>query len=104
LAQGASILKDELKEVRASHHGGNFNYDTNLGQEAIQEFKEYNLESKSILMDLKERLHKLESAADGETIRFFGLGFKDRRDSETWAQEHLQNCVFGTIVDVHLVM
>jgi hypothetical protein len=104
LAQGASILKDELKDVRSSHQGGDINFDTNLSQETIQEFNEYKLESKSILLDLKERLHKLESEADGETIRFFGLGFKDRRDSETWAQENLQNCVFGTIVDVHLVM
>jgi hypothetical protein len=42
--------------------------------------------------------------ANGESVRFFGLGSKDRKDSEGWAQIHLQDCVFGTIVDVYLEM
>jgi hypothetical protein len=36
--------------------------------------------------------------------RFFGLGYKDCRASERWVQEHLQDCVFSLIVDVHLVI
>jgi hypothetical protein len=53
LAQGDSILKDELKEVRTSHHEGDINYDNKLGQAAMQESNEYTVESQNILMELK---------------------------------------------------
>jgi hypothetical protein len=104
LAQGASVLKDELVDVRKTSQGGIKIDENECVQFSMQELLDYKRESQSILADLKNRMVKLETEADGESIRFFGLGFKDRKDSEGWAQNHLQDCVFGTIVDVHLVM
>jgi hypothetical protein len=55
---------------------------------------EYKRESQVMVSNLRNRILKLETEGDGESVRFFGLGFKDRKNSEGCAQIHLQQCVF----------
>jgi hypothetical protein len=82
LAQGASVLKDELGHVRKTSHAGIITEEKECVQFSMQGLLEYKRESQSIFEDLKIPMVKLETEADGESVRFFQFGFKDRKDSE----------------------
>jgi hypothetical protein len=73
LAQGASVLKDELGDVRKTSQG--YTTDNEGGQDSMQDLLEYKRESQVILSDLKNRILKLETEADGESVRIFWIRF-----------------------------
>jgi hypothetical protein len=53
---------------------------------------------------LAQQVTQLRAESENESIKFFGLGFRDAKDAEVWANTHLEDCSYGIIVDAHLVM
>lgn len=109
LAEGASILKDEIDELCQQSQGysnrnnlaSTFNNCRNYVPIPDFNFKIDTLEKD--LDGLRVLIAKLISASDGDAIKSFGLGFKDPKSSNEWVDANLAGSQFGLVVDAHLV-
>jgi polyhydroxyalkanoate synthesis regulator phasin len=53
---------------------------------------------------LSQQVMQIRADHDGESVKFFGLGFREPREAEAWAAAHLSGISYGTVVDAHLVL
>jgi hypothetical protein len=61
-------------------------------------------ELREMFAELATRVNKLITDSDNEAVKFFGLGFRDYKECETWVGLHMIGCPYGMIVDAHLVL
>jgi hypothetical protein len=134
LARGASIMKDEIADLRTQAFRANsptlFSLESlrssvrsiqtdlvevttrldYLGEEFFRASSTLPTpgpslnELRDMFATLATRVNKLVTDSDNEAVKLFSLGFRDYKECETWVGVHLEGCPYGMIVDAHLVL
>lgn len=111
LAQGASKLKKQIDEVNRIALHSNFSTRSSSAVGSSNCSNYVPIPTFQIKMDsvdgamglMQDQLNALAAETDGDAIKSFGLGFRDRRASEAWIDANMHPKRFGLVVDVHLV-
>lgn len=110
LTQGAVVLKNELEAVRRLIRNigtGSAPVTSSSNCSNYVPIPVYNGKMKSVddeLQKLRDKILKVETDADGDAVKAFGLGYKEKRASEEWINTYLNKVPFGLVLDAHLLL